>query len=131
MMLLSPSCMSELASRHREAPESTKCCHIACLSCSAQPSAPLPGAVSCLMHSPTQALSRRMAAEQIMTMAAGGVAPTFRMYLHAQSAGPSAARLLVEILLNATTSSAALTVKSQDATSAEAFGSLVQALVAA
>ena len=70
-----------------------------------------------------------MAAEHIMTMAAGGVAPTFRMYLHAQSSGPSAARLLVEILLNATTSSAALTIKSQDASSAQAFGDFVKGLV--
>ena len=70
-----------------------------------------------------------MAAENVMTMAAGGVAPTFRMYLHAQSAGPSAARLLVEILLNATSSSAALTVKTQDAGSAQAFGEFVKGLV--
>ena len=76
-----------------------------------------------------QALSRRLAAANVMTMAAGGVAPAFRIYLHALSAGPSGARYLAEILLNSTASSAALTVKTTDAGSASAFGQFVKGLL--
>ena len=82
-----------------------------------------------LSRSWLQALSRRMTAANVMTMAAGGVAPAFRMYVHAQSAGPSAPRFLAEVLLNSTTSMAAVTVKTSDAASAQAFGNLVKGLL--
>ena len=70
-----------------------------------------------------------MTAANVMTMAAGGVAPAFRMYVHAQSTGPAGSRLLAEVLLNSTTSMAALTVKTTDTASAQAFGDFLKGLL--
>lgn len=68
-----------------------------------------------------------MAGASIYTMASGGQAPTFRCYLHAQTDAGS--RLLVELLLSQTASTAALTIKAEDASHAPAFAAKVKAVL--
>ena len=62
-------------------------------------------------------------------MASGGAPPIFRFYFHAQTAEGLPNKLLVEALVSTQTSSASITLKSQDVGIIEGFAEIFRGIL--